>query len=481
MSRVSRRTFLGAAAAGASCLTLGAGRSYAADANSEIGIGLIGIGGRGKQVGDQFKRLPGVRLVSLCDADEAHLNQYAQDLPGAHTTTDLREVLDNTAVDAVIITTPNHWHCLAGLWALQKKKHVYVEKPLGHNVWEGRQLVNAAAQSDRVVAIGTQQRSDPMQAEIKAFLHEEKQLGEPQYVHACRYGIRESIGKRDAPLTPPSSLDYDLWLGPAAEEPIYRQKLHYDWHWNFNTGSGEMGNWGVHILDDVRNVALLDEHNLPSSVFACGGREVWNDAGTTPNVHLACYQTPTIPVYLGLSNLPRRPGARRSISEHGVESGYLVYCSGGYYAGWRGGGEAFDLEGKSIRKFRGDSGAGHAANFIKAIRENNASLLNAPVETGHHSTNWCHLANIAYRCGGEGTTQQVEAAGEGHAGWLGLVNKMQDHLAAYDLSLSSKSMQVSPVLTVDSSAEQFTGEGAGDANALLRREYREGYEVPETA
>ena len=136
---------------------------------------------------------------------------------------------------------------------MEEGKDVYVEKPLSHSQWEGQQTVNAARRYNRICQVGTQQRSDPMQAEIKKFLHEEKALGEIKTARVNRFGVRGPIGKRSTPLEIDKSVDYDLWLGPAEDKPIFRNKLQYDWHWDFNTGSGEMGNWGVHVLDDLRN------------------------------------------------------------------------------------------------------------------------------------------------------------------------------------------------------------------------------------
>ncbi|MGI9457606.1 MAG: Gfo/Idh/MocA family protein, partial [Aeoliella sp.] len=449
---LTRRTFLGYSAA-ASAVALQSGPAFAAGANSEITMGFIGMGGRGNGVAKQFLSLRGVRAGAFCDPDTAPLEKLKKKHPKADFTQDLRRVLDDKSIDAVMITTPNHWHCLAAIWALQAGKHVYVEKPLSHNVWEGRQLVNLAAKSNLVAQIGTQQRSDPMQAEIKQFLHEDKNLGKPLYVQACRYGVRKPIGKRDTPLAPPPTLDYDLWLGPAEDVPIFRSKLHYDWHWDFNAGSGEMGNWGPHVIDDVRNVALLDEHALPSRVFACGGRIAWNDAGTSPNLHFAYYDTPTLPVFLGLSNLPAKPGAKGSIHHKGIGSGYVVHCEGGYYAGGRGSGRAVDNDGKVFKNFKGNGGGGHVANFLEAVRAGDPSLLTAPVSIGNDSTNWCHLANIAYRAGGPVQPASMGSVADGHPGWENLVGQMHDHLASYDLKMTDSQMRMGPVLSVDGDNE----------------------------
>ncbi len=302
-------------------------------------------------------------------------------------------------------------------------------------------------------------------------------LGKPLYVQVCRYGVRGPIGKRETAIAPPKSLDYNLWLGPAADVPIFRDRFHYDWHWDYNAGSGEMGNWCPHVLDDVRNVPLQDKVALPDRVFACGGRVVWDDAGESPNVHFAYFDTSEMPVFLGMSNLPVKPGVKKPLSYEGVDTGYVVHCEGGMYTGWRGGGKSYDKQGKLLRAFRGRGGSRHAANFLAAVRAGDASLLNAPVETGHRSTNWCHLANIGYRSGESGSAETISAAAD-HPGWEKLVGQMHDHLGSYDIRFDDTKIRMSPVLSVDVKAERFTGQGSEAANALLKREYRQGFEVP---
>ncbi|TWT77336.1 putative oxidoreductase YvaA [Posidoniimonas polymericola] len=481
MARHTRRFFLGSTAAAAAGLAIRPTRTLAAGASRDVTMGFIGMGGRGGEVFRQFIGDKNIRVGAFCDPDTDHLAKYAKDYPDAKIETDLRRVIDNPDIDAVMITTPNHWHCLAAIWAVQAGKHVYVEKPLSHNVWEGRQLVNAIDKHKVVAQIGTQQRSDPLQAEAKQFLHADQKLGKPQYVQACRFGVREPIGKRDTPLTPPESLDYSLWLGPAADQPLYRDRLHYDWHWNFNTGNGEMGNWGPHILDDIRNVAFQDEVTIPTRVFACGGRVLWEDAGESPNLHMAYYDTPVMPVFLGLSNLPARPGAKGALRFRGVESGYVVQCEDGYYTGWRAGGRAYDANGKLLREFKGDGGSRHVDNFLTAIREDDATLLNAPVVQGHHSTNWCHLANIAVQSGGRVDGEKIPGVADGSPGWDQLLGVMQEHVASHGLDATHAGSRMSEVLSVDPENERFTGSGSDKANQYLRREYRDGFAVPEIA
>ena len=364
---------------------------------SRVRLGLIGVGWRGGQHLDALLQEPQAQVVALCDPEAKFLDAASKKAPKAKTYADLRRLLDDPSIDAVVIATCNHWHCLAAVWAIQAGKDVYVEKPLSNQLWEGRQLINAARKYDRIVQVGTQQRSDPMQDEIRAYLHDEQALGPIQAVAVTRFGVRESIGKRSTPLELPKTLTYDLWLGPAKDEPLYRNKVDYDWHWDWNTGNGECANWGVHVLDDVRNVVFNDRVTMPQRVASGGGRVLWNDAGETPNLMFAYLEANGTPVYFGLSNLASKPGGKEPLRFDGVESGYLVFCEGGTYHGYRGGGEAFDNAGKSIKKFHGDSGAGHMRNFFQAHREHSPKLLNADVAVGHASTNWSHAINSAWR------------------------------------------------------------------------------------
>jgi predicted dehydrogenase len=362
---------------------------------------------------------------------------------------------------------------------MEAGKDVYVEKPLSHSQWEGRQTVNAARKYNRICQVGTQQRSDPMQAEIKKFLHEEQALGEIVSARVNRYGVRAPIGKRDTPLEIDPSIDYDLWLGPAQDEPIYRDKLQYDWHWDWNTGSGEMGNWGVHVLDDLRNNVFQDEVALPQRIFGGGGRVAWNDAGETPNVHFVYFDTGSIPVVIGLSNLPKAPGERGAAPHPGPGSGYIAYCEGGRFEGQRGGAKAFDKDGGIIKEFKGTGGNGaHQENFIEAVRTRRSEDLNTDVEVGHDSTGWCNLANIAFLTGKTFSRADANAVDGDEGVWEKLVDETERHLAAHDIDIEGGEIVLSPMLTVDVASESFTGDHAEAANEFLKRQYRRGYEVP---
>ncbi|PHS06084.1 MAG: dehydrogenase [Blastopirellula sp.] len=480
MSQLTRRDFVASGLAAGAFVTLGSRTSFALAANESVNIAFISCGGRAGGLMSAFSKLEGVNVVALCDPDEARLGSAKKRFPKAKGYTDLRKLLEDKTVDAVVISTCNHWHCLAAIWAMEAGKDVYVEKPLSHSQWEGRQTVAAARKYNRVCQVGTQQRSDPMQTEIKKFLHEEKGLGEILSARVNRYGVRGQIGKRDKPLEIPTGVDYDLWLGPAQDEPLYRDKLHYDWHWDFNTGSGEMGNWGVHVLDDLRNNIFQDSVALPKRIMGGGGRVAWNDAGNTPNVHFVYFDTGSIPVVIGLSNLNDSAKKKGTAKHPGPGSGYIAYCEGGRYEGQRGRGEAFDENGKSIKKFKGDSGMGHhQQNFIDAVRAGDNSNLNTEVEMGHYSTGWCNLANIAFRSGSAFTHKAADVVKGDHGIWGSLLGEMETHLQGHNIDIESMDLSLSPMLTVDVEKEQFIGSHADDANIFLKREYRKGYEVPD--
>ncbi|MEQ8849931.1 Gfo/Idh/MocA family oxidoreductase [Botrimarina sp.] len=475
MKQPTRREFLAYTAAGAGAAALPRSVAAANRATNEVRVGVIGCGWRGGGLIKNFGGIDGVRVAALCDADRARVDEHAPSAPHAFQTTDLRRVLDRNDIDAVVVSTCNHWHCLAAIWALEAGKHVYVEKPLFHNLWEGRRLVEAVDRHKKICQVGTQQRSDPMQTEIKRFLHEESALGAPRHVRVSRFGVRGPIGKRSEPLTLPGSVDFDLWCGPAEKQPIYRDELHYDWHWDWNTGSGEMGNWSVHIVDDVRNNVFQDRGGLPTRVVATGGRYVWNDAGDTPNLQLAVLETGSIPVSIAVCNLPAKPGSKERPDRDGPGSGYVVQCDGGRFEGRRGAGVAFDDKGKKIREFAGSGGMPeHAENFIAAVRSGDASALNAPAQVGFDSTAWCDLANIATRTAtesapGSALADQAFVQEELHA--------MRSVLNNFGLKKEADAFRLSAPLEFDSGSDKFVGEGADPANGYLKNEGRGPYRI----
>ena len=476
METITRRDFVRAGIVGGVAVATLYRPLWAANANDEINVGFISCGGRASGLMSSFAKIEGVTIGGLCDPDEQRLKAASKRFPKARTWADLRDLLDDDGIDAVVISTCNHWHCLAAIWAMQAGKDVYVEKPLSHSQWEGQQTVAAARKLGRICQVGTQQRSDPMQAEIKKFLHEEQALGTILSARVNRIGLRASIGKRATPLEIPKYVAYDLWLGPAQDEPIHRDKLQYDWHWDWNTGSGEMGNWGVHVLDDVRNVVFRDSVALPRRIQGIGGRVAWNDAGQTPNVHMVHFDTGSIPVSIHICNIAATATDKHPPKHPGPGSGYIAYCEGGRYEGRRSGGVAFDADGKEVRHFSGNAGDNlHQQNFIDAVRARDASLLNADVAVGNDSTGWCNLANIAYRAG---SPYEPQVVADGFPQMEGLAREMAEILAGHGLDLDGGDILASPILEIDPASGQFTGPAAAAANQFLKREYRDGYAVP---
>ena len=481
MSKISRRQFVAGSLGTGVMMSLPASSLRASrhmSANDSINVGFISCGSRAGQLAKQFSSVDGVNITGLCDPDSSRVDRMSREYNKAEGWADMRALCDSDNVDVAVVATCNHWHCLGAIRAMESGKDVYVEKPLSHSQWEGEQTVAASRKYDRICQIGTQQRSDPMQEQVKQLLHEDKAIGKLKACRVNRFGVRASIGKRETPLSVDKNIAYDLWLGPAQDKPIFRKSLHYDWHWDWNTGSGEMGNWGVHVLDDVRNNVFLDKVTLPQKIFGGGGRVVWNDAGDTPNVHFVYFDTGGIPVVIGLSNLPSAPGGKKSAPHPGPGSGYIVYGEGGYYHGQRGRGAAYDNDGKLIKEFRGNSGNGlHQKNFLDAVRERDRSKQNAEVEVGHHSTGWCNLANIAFQCGDQFSSDQAKEIDI--AQWSTLMNEMKAHTSVHGIEMESDQMRLSPMMELNPESGRFIGKESKRANGFIKREYRAGYEVPE--
>lgn len=484
-SRINRRHFLMLSASTALAGAQTARHAAAAPgANDAIHMGFIGLNARGAHLVEWFRKTPGVRIAALCDPDRevlAREEKKCRDLgEDVKTYVDLRQLLDDPGIDAVALAMPNQWHVLAGIWACEAGKDVYVEKPVSHNIWEGRQLVKAARKHGRIVQGGTQQRSCPALPAVRRFLMEEEGLGRVLHVRSSAYNLGSAgypryLGARvESPLAVPAHVDYDLWCGPAPVTPPMRRRLHYEWHWQWDYGTGELGNWGTHVLDDV--LYLLGINTLPKGCVAGGGRLVWDDNGQTPNVAFVHYDTGSVPVMFDVSNLPLVAGSEEARAYRGIRIGSVIQCEHGYYAGGRGGGQAFDHAGNVLERFRGDGGSGHAANFIEAVRARDVSLLNAEVEHTHISTAWCHLGNIAYRLGQAYSQEEaIERAG-GRAPWRELLDGVHEHLAGHGVEMGS--VKLGPALEIDPDTETFTGATASpEALALLRREYRAPFTV----
>jgi predicted dehydrogenase len=388
MTSPHRRDFLTSSAASLAALPALTAAGAAERPNEKIVLAVMGLHGRGKELLRGFSAFDDVEVAYLCDPD-------ANVIPGAlkevgrrqkkepKVEKDVRRVLEDRAVTALVVAAPDHWHAPATVWACQAGKHVYVEKPASHNLAEGRLMVQAARKYDRVVQLGTQRRSAGPTASAAEFVRSGK-LGKVPFARTWIAGHRPSIGhKADAPV--PEGVDYDLWLGPAPARPFNPNRFHYNWHWNWDYGTGELGNNGIHALDVARGVLGLD---APLRVTCGGGKYFYDDDQQTPDTQVAAFDFPgTCLVW-----------EHRIWSKTGVEGepfGVTLYGEKGTLVFDRHGWHVIDGVAASDK---GDDGQrAHFRNFLDCAKDRRRP--NADIEEGHKSTRLCHLGNIALRVG----------------------------------------------------------------------------------
>jgi predicted dehydrogenase len=391
MRGVNRRTFLASAGSGTAALALGSGVK-AAGANDQIRVAVIGIRSRGQSHIDAFTQNKATSVVALCDVDSRLFSGSAktvEDRTGKAPAlvTDLRRIMDDKNIDVVTIATPNHWHALAAVWACQAGKDVYVEKPVSHNVSEGRKIADAAKKYDRLVQTGTQNRSSKGVIEAMDFLHSGK-LGKVYLSKGLCYKPRGSIGiKADAVV--PEGVDYNIWQGPAPEQPFNPNRFHYEWHWNWNYGNGDLGNQGIHQMDLAR--WGLNKNELPIHIVASGGRYGYKDDGQTPNTQIASYKYDDCMLEFEVRGLPTN-------AESGIKIGNLFYGTEGVLVLNEGKWQTF-FGHKNEPGPSGQGGGDHFGNFVQALQSRKREMLHAEVTEGHLSSALCHLGNISYRLG----------------------------------------------------------------------------------
>lgn len=480
MTRASRRTFLkaGAYAAGATLSASAWGRVHGS--NQDLRVAVVGVSGKGKDHITRFHALPGVRVVALCDVDANALGQAAEAARklGAKLKTfaDYRQLLEQRDVDAVSIATPNHQHAVQGIWAMQAGKDVFLEKPVSHDVWEGQRLVLAAKKYPCVVQAGMQNRSSVAIRDAIAWL-KEGHIGRVTVARGLCYKRRVSIGKTTGPQPVPPGVDYDRWLGPAPQAPLRRQRFHYDWHWQWATGNGDIGNQGNHQLDVARR--FLGEAGLPTRVVTAGGRFGYEDDGETPNTLLSLYEYASAPLLFEVRGLPEQSGSEKMDEQRGLSVGNIIECEGGSVlvpAAEYTSAQAFDRDGRLLKEFSGKGD--HYENFIRAVRSRNLKDLNAPIIEGHVSSALSHLPNISHLTGSpRGVKDALRELGSrpqlGEA-----LGRMLQHLGANGVDLERTPLVVNASLHLDPSSERFIGDNAEPANALLRRQAREPYVIP---
>ncbi len=427
---LTRRTFLGTSAAA----VLAAGmmtKGKVFGANGRIGVCVVGLNGRGGSHYEAFSKSDRSEVVALCDVDEAVLKEAADIVEKAtgkrpKEFTDIRDALAYSAIDAVSIATPNHWHSLATILAVQAGKDVYVEKPLSHEVWEGRQLAEAVKKTGRIVQHGTQSRSDGVWIRDIALLRSGEIIGPLYMARALCYKRRNAVPV-SPDQEPPANLHWRLWQGPASEKPYNAMYVHYNWHWFWHYGNGDIGNQGVHQMD----IAVWGMNKgLPVKVSSSGGRFTYEDACETPNTQLATF------TYADGTLLQFEVRGRFTNSEDGVGVGNLFYGQDGYYVKDKG---FFGKDGKLIEldpaKYPVPDMPSHFENFLTAVESRKQEDIHGTAEEGHISSAHCHLANVAYRM--------------------------------------DRSLQFDP--------KTETFKGADDANALLKRDYHPEFAVPQIA
>ena len=441
MSSLTRRDFARSTALGGAALVgplLKTG--FANSPNETIQVAVMGIRSRGTAHALTLAKLPNVNVAALCDVDERLLPKLAADVEKIsgrkpRTETDIRKVLENKEIDAISIAAPNHWHALATIWACQAGKHVYVEKPVSYNIFEGRKMVEASRKYDRIVQAGTQNRTSPLVQSAMDFLHAGK-LGKIYMVKCVVFRPRESLGRKPNSAVPPG-VHYDLWVGPAPWRPYNENRFHYNWHWFWDTGNGETGNNGPHYTDVARWALQKYEH--PKRIQSMGGYDVFDCDQETPNTQMSMME------YADGTRVQLEVRGLYTNAEDGIRMGLLFYGS----EGWShlGGSEWKTYFGRKNEpgEQRSDKGDEHTTdmkltedgahfwNFIEAVRANKRELQTADILEGHLSAAMCHLSNIAYRTG-----RQV---------------------------------------VFDSANECFHGDA--EASSLLRREYRLPFVVPE--
>lgn len=483
MHDYTRRRFLEDSmfAAAAAVAAKSATTAHAAEAspstspNEKLNVALVGVGGRGRDHLKSFASRAETEVVYICDVDsrigESQVEAAAklQDGRRPKYVQDIREVCDDPSVDIVSIATPNHWHALAAIWALQKGKDVYVEKPVSHNVSEGRRIVEAARKYQRICQTGTQSRSNSGMQKAIEFLRS-GQIGEIKLARGLCYKPRGSIGPK-GDYKVPASVNYDLWLGPAPTAPLTRRSLHYDWHWMWDYGNGDLGNQGIHQMDICRwGLGVAD---LGRNVLSYGGRVGYTDAGETANTQVCIHDYGDKRIVFEVRGLRTEPlrGADVGVIFYGGDDqgsgGYVVMTS--YAAG-----AAFDAQGNKIAEFSG--GGDHYGNFLSAVRSRKSEDLAADILQGHLSSALCHLGNISYRLGTPVVAPELkERLGEDAEAQETLI-RFQEHLGHNDLKLEETSLTFGRSLAVNGEAETFANDA--DANRHLTREYRTPFVVP---
>lgn len=481
---ISRREFLedtlwltaSAAMMSGSTRLLAQDKPASASASERLRVVVIGVNGRGASHIQGFGSRKDCEIAAIVDVDEAVAQRRAEEVEKKYgyrpqVYIDMRKAFEDKTIDIASIATPNHWHALAAIWAIQAGKDVYVEKPVSHNVSEGRRIVEAARKYKRICQCGTQSRSNPGMRQAIEYIHAGK-LGEVKLARGLCYKPRGSIGP-SGNYDVPASVNYDLWCGPAPLSTLTRPRFHYDWHWQWDYGNGDLGNQGIHQMDIAR--WGLGESDLGKTVLSYGGRFGYQDAGETANTQVCIHEFDSgkrlIFEVRGLKT-EKLLGAAVGVIFYGTE-GYLVSPS-------YNGGIVFTPKGEKVTEFNSGNDSYHYENFIKAVRSRRHEDLNADILEGHLSSALCHIGNISYRLGTPVSSQELTHRFQGDDVASETLDRLLSHLRDNAVDPLTTKITAGPLLHLDGKREVFVGERAEEANKYLTREYRAPYIVPPT-
>ena len=480
MARITRRRFVKSSASMvASSTFLISGTKASGNiigANDRIRIAVAGLNGRGKAHIDGWLGNKNVEIAYLVDPDKEPLGRQMKSVAkrtegqaSPQGVSDIRHALDDKNVDAISVATPNHWHSLMTIWGAQAGKHVYVEKPMSHDCDEGRIVVEAQKKHGVVIQHGTQSRSN---AQI-AGLHEAVEAGEfgqlkISYGYCCK--PREGIGHKPVSEVP-ANLDWDLWRGPANIEDYHANLVHYNWHWFWETGNGDMNNQGTHQLDIAR-WALDSQQTHPVRVMALGGRFKWNDQGETPNTMFGIAEYPNGQyVCFNVRNVNYDGYQRQVENEYYFEDGGKI-IRGEYFA-------KGDTKGKKLSLKPGKvTPGGNWKAFLAAVRANDPTMANGNALDAHYGCVLGHLMNNSYRLGKPARFSAKVGEFIGHPEATEHFVKLHDVMAKGVGVTQDEHYVVGPWLAFDPQSERHTGQHADAANALLKDTNRPGFKIP---
>jgi hypothetical protein len=447
--------------------------------NDKIRVAVIGVNGQGGAHLGEWLANPDVELVAICDADPAayakHSKRFSELKNPPRYEQDVRKLLEDKSIDAVSIATPNHWHALMAVWAMQSGKDVYVEKPCSHNVREGRVMTQWARKLGRMCQMGVQSRSMPGMRQTLEFVKSGK-IGDVKVAKALCYRRRGSIGMVDTEAPIPAGLDFDLWCGPAPMVVPKRKRLHYDWHWVFATGNGDLGNQNPHELDKAR--WGLGKQELPKKVVSIGGRLGYVDNGDVANSQVTIYQWDDALLISDVRGLDIKTKITFGLKGGPFDGALNIwYGTTGYAIGPNyTSGIAFDYDGNELGRWNGGNYQAHFANFLKAVKSRDYKDLHLDIEDGHLSSALAHLGNVSYRLGKAvpGGTRPSLLAEDKHV--VETMSTFEDHLKENGVDFDATKFYLGQELSIDPVTELSTSD---EANRLFTREYRAGFVLPE--